>query len=401
VIRKLVIVAAMATTLIATCLRAARLPNNFATEHWLIDYRFGFVKRGLVGSLVSLAAGALGTRPSEGAIDAMAIVLFLAFCAAIMWVCIRLLRRGRWSSDLALAALVFLSSPFIVMSAHLVGYYDNLVVMLAIVSLALVFERRIWAAAMVQGVSLLVHENTLLIAFPAVVWAAFLDARSSPRAVRRMLPLLVPIVMFALLAIRQGTAPHHLESSLTHYLATYPFVAGTLADVRVPHWITIGFYESYRLHHGHLQERLLSQTMIALVFPSLLALVGTLVAAGVAAVSADVAIVLVICLLPQAMHVMVWDTSRTWTYSIVCAFLLLWIDVEHRRTRPRSSQVALFVSLGALVMNAIAATPLMDGLKEHFEVTARLWIYAPVFGVALGLARRSPRTTDEPDSLVT
>ncbi|MBW8866180.1 MAG: hypothetical protein JF610_02445 [Acidobacteria bacterium] len=396
--RKLVIVAAMATTLIATCLRAARLPNNFATEHWLIDYRFGFVKRGLVGSLVSLAAGALGARPSEGAIDALAVVAFGAFCAAIMWVCVRLLRRGRWSSDLALAALVFLSSPFIVMSAHLVGYYDNIVVMLAIVSLALVFERRTWAAAVVQGISLLVHENTLLIALPAVVWAAWLDARSSPRAARRMLPLLVPIVMFALLAVRQGTAPHHLESSLTHYLATYPFVAGTLADVRVPHWVTIGFYDSYRLHQGHLQERLLSQTMIALVFPSLLALVGALFAAdGVAAVSADLAIVLVICLLPQAMHVMVWDTSRTWTYSILCAFLLLWIDVERRPTRPRGSQFGMFVSVAALVMNAIAVTPLMDGLREHFEVTARLWIYAPVFAVGLGLARQSrPRASGEP-----
>src|SRR3954451_20067096 len=96
--RKLVIVAAMATTLIATCLRAARLPNHFATEHWLVDYRFGFVKRGLVGSLVSLAAGAFRTRPTEGAIDALAVMAFVAFCAAILWVCVRMLRRGRWSS---------------------------------------------------------------------------------------------------------------------------------------------------------------------------------------------------------------------------------------------------------------------------------------------------------------
>src|SRR3954466_1112245 len=100
----------MATTLIITCLRAARLPNNFATENWLIDYRFGFVKRGLVGSLVSLAARALGPRAREAAVDALAVAAFVAFCAGIMWVCIRLLRRGRWSTDLALAALVFLSS---------------------------------------------------------------------------------------------------------------------------------------------------------------------------------------------------------------------------------------------------------------------------------------------------
>src|SRR5207244_4304957 len=36
---------AMLWTLAVTILRAARLPNDFAKEHWFIDYRFGFVKR--------------------------------------------------------------------------------------------------------------------------------------------------------------------------------------------------------------------------------------------------------------------------------------------------------------------------------------------------------------------
>ena len=391
-IRKAAIVAALVTTTVVTCLRAARLPNNFATEHWLIDYRFGFVKRGLVGSIVAVVAAAFRARPSEAAIQALAIAAFVTFCAAMVWVCIRMVTRSRWSSDVALAALVFLSSPFMVMSAHLVGYYDNIVVMLAIVSLALVFSRRIGFAAIVQGLSLLVHENTLLVTLPVVAWATYRTGPPSASPPRRMLPLLLPIAVFALLLVRQGTAPHHLEHSLTHYVSGFPFVASTLSEVRVPHWITIGFSDSYMLHRGHFQERVLSQAMIALVFPSLLALLGVLFAGDAfAAVSPQTAAVLAICLLPQSMHLLVWDTARTWTYSILGAFLLLWIDVETQPDRPRSSQFVRFVLLAALVVNAIAVTPLMDGLRERFEVTTRLLMYAPIFFVGLGLARQSRR----------
>ena len=391
-IRKGAIVATLVTTTVVTCLRAARLPNSFATEHWLIDYRFGFVKRGLVGSIVAVVAAALRTRPSEAAIQALAVAAFVTFCTAMVWVCIRMLTDSRWSSDVALAALVFLSSPFMVMSAHLVGYYDNIVVMLGIVSLALVFAGRIGSAAIVQALSLLVHENTLLLTLPAVAWATYVTTPPSAALRRRMVPLLVPIVSFALLLLRQATAPHHLERSLTHYLSSYPFVAVTLPDVRVPHWITIGFYDSYMLHHGHFQERVLSPAMIALVFPSLLGLLGVLFAGDTfVAVSPRTAVVLAMCLLPQAMHLLVWDTARTWTYSILCAFLLLWIDVETTPARVRSSQFVRFVLLAALLVNAIAVTPLMDGLRERFEVTTRLLMYAPVFLIGLSLARPSRR----------
>ena len=398
-IRKAIVTATLLATTIVTCLRAARLPNQFATEHWLVDYRFGVVKRGLVGSVVALVTAALRTRPSQEAINALAVVAFVIFCASIVWVSVRMLRRSHWSSEVTLAALVFVSSPFVVMSAHLVGYYDNIVVSLAIVSLALVFAGRIGSAALVQGVSLLVHENTLLIAFPAVVWAAFLTTSRAGARRQRMLPLLLPIAIFALLVVRQATAPHHLERSLTQHLATYPFVASTLPDVRVPHWITIGFWESYVLHQGHFQERVLSQAMIALVLPSMLALLGVLFAGdALAAVSAHAAAVLAICLLPQSMHLLVWDTARTWTYSILCAFLLVWIDIEISPERPRSGQFVRVVALAALLMNAIEVTPLMDGLKEQFDIATRLWLYAPVFAVGVGLAHRSPpQASGEPD----
>ncbi|HJZ70846.1 MAG TPA: hypothetical protein VKE51_03850 [Vicinamibacterales bacterium] len=394
-IRKVAIAAAMAWTLVVTILRAARLPNKFSTEHWLIDYRFGFVKRGLVGSVLSVVTGLAGTRPSERLIDALAIAMFVIFCAALLYVALLVVRRSRWSTDMALAALVFLSSPFVVMSAHLIGYYDNIVILLTLLSLALLFRRRVWAGAAVQAVAILVHENALLVGFPVFCWGAWLATRQAEPRRRALLPLLLPIAMFLLIAVRLTTAPHRLERSLTAYLSTYPFVADTIADVRVPHWITITFADSYTLHQGHFQERILSQPMIALVLPSVLALLGVLFETqGLAAISGESALVLAICLVPQSMHVMVWDTARTWTYSIVCAFLVLWVDVELRPLRRSASPFVILLALVALLMNVIGVTPLMDGVRERFDLTARLIAYAPILALA-GMLAGSAKASGE------
>jgi len=36
--------------MVITMARAVRYPNDFAEAHWLLDYRFGFIKRALAGS---------------------------------------------------------------------------------------------------------------------------------------------------------------------------------------------------------------------------------------------------------------------------------------------------------------------------------------------------------------
>jgi hypothetical protein len=402
VTRKATIAIVLVWTLAVTCLRAARLPNNFSKEHWLIDYRFGFVKRGLVGSLVSVVARLLGRRPTEALINGLAIACFLGFCGVLGWVFARMLRRSRWSPAVVLAVLVFASSPFIVMSAHLIGYYDNIIIVLTIVSLALLLSGRPWTAGVVQAIAILVHENTLLVGFPVFCWTSWrLRTRCPSRARWRVAPLLLPVVTFVLLTVSQSLAPHRLERSLTGYLSTYPFVAGTIADVRVPHWITITFYDSYRLHQGRFEERMLSQTMISLVLPPVLAILGVLFeGGGVAAVSADALALVGICLLPQAMHVMAWDTSRIWTYAIVCAFLLLWVDVELGPGRRTTVQFVVLLSLVTLVVNAIAVTPLMDGLHDRLDVTLRLLLYAPTVGLAMVLARRDAVRRGEPSTSV-
>ena len=84
------------------------------------------------------------------------------------------------------------------------------------------------------------------------------------------------------------------------------------------------------------------------------------------------------------MHLLAWDTTRIWTYSILGAFLVLWVYAEPSlRAGECHRRVNLFL-LAALALNVAGVTPLMDGLTEHFELATRVLFYAPVFLAALG-----------------
>jgi len=375
--------------LAVTVLRGVRLPNDFAIEHWLIDYRFGLVKRGLVGTILALATGATGARPTEQLVDVLSVLLFAGFCAALLAVGLRSARQSRWSNDSILAVVVFLSSPFIVMSAHLVGYFDNIIILLAMLSIALAVRGKLWWAAAVQALAILVHESAILVGLPGLCLCWFLvDARNreAGRPPLRLAPLLLPAAAFLLVTMRNSIAPRDVEQSLTAYLATYPFVEKGLHVVRVPHWVTITLLDSYALHQGHFLERLLSESRLGAVVPSVAALLAYVFTAFERRAQTTV-LVLGVCLAPQMMHLVAWDTSRIWTYSIVCAFLVLWSYAEiYTDVNIAPPRFVRLVCVAALILNAIETIPLMDGLRDRFELTTRLLLYAPAVAQALRLA---------------
>jgi hypothetical protein len=363
-----------------------RLPNDFSKEHWFVDYRFGFVKRGLVGTIVSLATRSVRMRPTEQLVAILSSVLFVVFCVALLGVGLRIVHRSGWSTTVILTVLGFFSSPFIVMSAHLIGYYDNIIIVLGLISVACLLRGRIWSAASLQAISILVHENALLIGFPVFCFGWLLvDSRRQPGRVRLPLwPLLLPVGTFLVVTLSQSFAPRDLEQSLTTYLSSFPFIAKNIRDVRVPHWITITFFDSYSLHQGYFLTRVLSASMLGLVLPSILAVVSFIVDAyGVRDLSLESIALLGVCLAPQLMHLVAWDTTRIWTYSILCSFLVLWAYAELFAARRDLSHLVRLLCLAALVLNSTVATPLMDGLRDHFDVTTRVLLYAPVIGAAL------------------
>ncbi|MEZ5319606.1 MAG: hypothetical protein R2752_19555 [Vicinamibacterales bacterium] len=432
--RRAVVLATAAWTLGVTIARAARWPNDFAEAHWLLDYRFGFVKRGLVGELVTLALAPFGAAPTERLIDGLSVAIFVLLAAVLAGMAIRLVRAAAWSPQGGLVALALLSSPFVVMSAHLVGYFDHLLFLFSAGAIALLLRGRPWAGAAVQAMAVLVHESAIVYGAPVFALAWLLretDRRAGDESIaglaRRALPLAVPVAAFVLVAVagRYWQAPD-FQDQFSRRLAGFPFVGGDM-HLFVPEWLAPSFFDQYAEQARRFPQRIAFAEAYGLVLPTSLALFtfGVTVFRGrlprlVAAVMA------VACLVPQLLHLAAWDTIRIWTCTIGAAGLAAWAIARHGmagtaaetavtarptgeasapRTAPATTgttgtteatgttespeapeTTALrWVALSAIVVNVMAMTPLLDNLADRFTLSTRLWLYAPTLAVALAL----------------
>ena len=94
----------MLGALVATVLRTIRWPNDWAEAHWLLDYRFGFVKRGLVGQVFTWVTGLLGIPVGEGLIGGVALVICVGFCGLLLLLAYRIAEDRRVFLPLAISA---------------------------------------------------------------------------------------------------------------------------------------------------------------------------------------------------------------------------------------------------------------------------------------------------------
>src|SRR5688572_14664661 len=109
VTRKHAIIVLMIYTLVVTIVRSFRTPNDFSEAHWLLDYRFGFMKRALVGEIVSLVTGYLSIPITAQLISALSAAAFLIYCSTLVVLSLRIVQRSGWSTATVLVVLVFLS----------------------------------------------------------------------------------------------------------------------------------------------------------------------------------------------------------------------------------------------------------------------------------------------------
>ena len=81
-------------TLLVTIGRSLRLPNEFAMTHWLFDYRFGFMKRALVGASVGVVTNLAGVPLSPTGIATLSLGLLVAFFGVLLMVLFRATRSS-------------------------------------------------------------------------------------------------------------------------------------------------------------------------------------------------------------------------------------------------------------------------------------------------------------------
>jgi hypothetical protein len=392
-IKKLGITVVLLWTFGVTIMRSIRFPNEYAMAHWLIDYRFGLIKRGLAGTIVSLSTGIMHMRPTEQLIVIISICVFTVFCLVLISLGLRTIHQAGWSTAVILAVLVFFSSPFIVMSAHLMGYFDNIIIILSVISIILLLKGRIWSAAWLQVISVLVHESSLLIGFPAffMAWVLVNSKRQeSDDTQLPFAPLLLPSGAFLILALIQSIFfSGSFDQTLSAHLSKFQFIPPYTRT-----WFAKGLTATFYLYLVNNWQDFLIQissvSMYVLVLPSMLAIQCFILDAYSIKHKAGRSVLLLgsICLVPQMLQMIAWDTAKIWTYSILCAFMVLWINAEVFTARRDSSPSIILFCLPTLVVNIMSLTPLMDSETDHFSLKTRLLLYAPVIVFAMALMLR-------------
>ncbi len=373
-----------------TVLRAIRFPNNYAEAHWLMDYRFGFIKRGLIGSVTDILSRLNILPQSETSIAALSFAAFILFCIVLLFASYRILVKSGWSSDSFLTVCVFLTSPFLVMSAHLNGYFDNIVIMLAFASAWLTLHNRAWLAACIATTAVLIHESFMLIGFPLVLLAAYLRASPiiySKVAFRQFIPFLLPAFAFLLLVLSETVLVNseNLRQMLSVRFAGFDFIQQNRSQF-VPKAITTHLLEHLHLQTPHFLRRLSNLEMLHAVFPPLLTIFYFAFRNfRVKLISFEACLIAVVTLTPLLMHAVAWDTNRIWTYVILTAFgcAWLWRETTTEKKLASPSLIAL-LAFPALILNVLGRMTLMDGEAERFTDFWRVMMYAPLFvGFAL------------------
>lgn len=378
----------------ATTARALRGPNDFALAHWLLDYRLGFLKRALPGSLVALLTGG---DPGEPTLVAVSWLVFAASTAALLYALWQIVARDR-SADGALLALVLVGSPLVVMHAHLVGYLDGIVIALAVPAIALALRGRVAAGALLMAVAVPMHESSLVVALPAFLLAVGRSSAPGRRRADLRRAAAPALGVFALLAAAQALQPPgDLRDAATARLATHawldPVIAGAL-----PGWLTDSFVENLRQCADGLGSRALWAVAPVLVAPALLAALWQ-AWPGLRA-RRDRVLFAAVCALPQTAHLFAWDGPRIWAWSLLAALLAVWVvaatpPMAMREAAPvpgrrRYAAVVRPALVAVMLLDLGLTIPLMDAQADHLPHLARLLLHLPVLAAAVALARERP-----------
>jgi hypothetical protein len=372
-------------TLFVTVSRTLRAPNEFAMTHWLFDYRFGFMKRGLVGSICALVASFFGGSVSPAAITVLSSVLLASFFSMLLLLLFQALRPLREEPRVPLLALVFVSSPFITLSAHFMGYFDGWIYVVAALAMSLAMAGRPFWAGLVSALGVLVHESYLVVGLPLVVLATHQTGEGDdPRLIRRRhsVALLPPLIVFGLIcAALEFRNAAELRSRWTEHLSTVGFVGEQGSRTAV--WNNTAFSQFSRDQLPLLPRRLIDPDVFGPGLPTLGVLMVFLHSAyRVRPLGRLSLLTLFSVLSPLVLHAIAWDSARIAAYPICGALFALWI-VARTRAPGKVSSVVVFLALPALLVNIFTRTPLTDGLEERLTDLDRLLLYAPALGLAL------------------
>ncbi|HEX9739376.1 MAG TPA: hypothetical protein VGA29_01265, partial [Ignavibacteriaceae bacterium] len=296
-----------------------------------------------------------------------------------------------------LIIILFLTSPYIVMSAHLIGYTDNILIISSIIAMWLVIRKHIWTASVIIFITVFIHENILLIGLPSVICIIYFqhlkEKNPTNKPVKRFLitysPLfLLPLLAFIIILFNQILYVNEgLEKQFVNHLSKFDFIEED-RNYLVPEELTKSYSVYLEAENPKFFRRITSPlNIIRNILPLIFILIFTrrfIKSTGIS--KSFIIIVLAVVFLPLTLHLIAWDTPRIWTYPIMTAILILWgllVSSSHVDVKIDESLPFIVLSIVIIIFNLFIHTPLMDEEYERFSNELRILMYFPPLSLIL------------------
>ena len=394
-----VLVASLGWALAVTVGRGLVRPNDWAEAHWLLDYRFGSLKRAHIGTLLAPVFD-LPFINTEWAIGLFSGLLFTLFGITLLWLCLKILSTAPNHLPTLWVALLFLTSPYIVMIANLIGYFDNIILLLTVAACWLVQTHRPLLSGLILLIGVFVHETIVLVGIPSVLFFALVyhtrhTVVGQPHwqwsnLIRHYWPLvLLPATAFLTLVLYQTAwlDTENFIATFREHLLAHPFIVNNGSEL-VPTLLATSYFDFLGEQRFLLAKRLFHRGYLLRIMPAvaLLLLYVWHRLEGVAHRRLLIVTLAGIALLPLTLHAIAFDTNRIWTYPLIVLLLGIYAisNVYPAGQFPTPwlfSAAATLIVLSQIQMS----TPLMGQFAERFTLLQRLLLYAPIFVSAVWL----------------
>ncbi|MBM0108878.1 hypothetical protein JM946_29455 [Steroidobacter sp. S1-65] len=351
--------------LLNSVLRGIRPPNRWALTHFLSNYDFGFAKRSLQGAVfAALDIPAMYTY-------SFAFWYMMSVLAANVLILLWLMRRLCAVGDLTsrLIALVFASSLAVVVLAHIVGYGDQVGLLVTLLAVLLRdFYKRCIFVAVVFPICVLIQETQFVMFFPLLVFRFLIDLGDKATEQRRKLLslCLVCACVFATLLIVLSTRLS--EASATEmYQSIQPSVEFPLTEYGIT--LTTTLTDNFRMTMDFYKKPsgysfILFSWVVTLPITAYLmrtswsqmirdrqSMFLRLVAMGASAA-------------PLAMHVIAVDANRFASFALITSFLV-YATVRLRggvdEQLPSVPKANVLLPAALIAMSLSSSIPLFEG----------------------------------------
>lgn len=395
-IRKILLFVIYFYALLISVLKTIRLPNDWSQAHWLLDYRFGFIKRGLAGELFGFVCEK--TEPNllfvSACILAILYTLLLTFSLRISY-----LDQKNYTYNFLFYVLFFLSQ-YIVFSAHLIGYLDHLIFIFTFCAIALIRNKQIFLSSLLMSFSLLIHEISLFLMLPICLFTIlFLEFNTKEFSLKELfsstilkkiiLFLFAPIAVLLFVVVYQESFGKVNFTTISNYLQQTKFI-----DKDVAHSVASAYTDKFTYYFQeqspHFFQRIFVSKASVLFGLPILFMMYLLFLKYKKTNIYLLSFLVIVILFPLLLHAIAWDTYRIWAFPYMILFFGNWIlsfNKNHATSNYKIPNWILCVFTILVCLMLFFSNYLFDGEIERFSFIQRILFLIPLL-IALFLLRK-------------